>query len=1687
MSNRVGITVQPLPSMPDQQQPGGDTIAEAQQPVPDVSTVLEIGDVAIDVPDDAPGYIDPETAVDAALTAAGVEDNQDTHTTGIRPLGRHMLGLLRTEDATDQEHYGARIILMCGTRAERASLFVMDAVRIIDEIGKATRGSYYDQQKETTNDIVSQNLKDLDSLVALTQYPQAFPESTSRLAQRIEEGHFVSQFEIMKVAADLFEAAIAEMEAPDIVELLRQPRVSEVLDFELSSRPQVVETLMAQSSNLTEPRDRVTMAASLTDITSHVKYTIGKADAIDPITGEKSQASPEEIESAVNLVSRATNIVKELLPEPVKKMYVEHNEYLGSDAIRKIERLMDNSMDVSDMEALSQISDRWLEDARLLIRNTDQADESLINLAKVLKSGEHAKIINEVLRSSSNIVDLLIVAQLAEDPATSVILNDKKVLKYIESIRRMEHPIDVVNKLSHLSKQADVSQIMTIIGQNFTSLGLFEDALAREDTEAIQYFTKLVNLPCVDVESFEQIVNSVAKQILNNEQNMPNVVSIKENLDWLYTPEMQDVLADKVLGPATVKMFFQGVGDFKQIWQDNVGKLANNSELMNVLYVLAENQPLLMRDFPSVLYSNIGDITKYALGKLTELPPGAIGESLMNVINKLAGTYSQLEFAAILTQPGFAETLKPTEYQAMGTGDPKKELMFWIRDIAGSLESRESLERIIDIAPHASQLLESLLVTTIHTSLLRTILNKLIEQDGQSESAKKLIEFGANEHVVGLFEKLSDGYYEQQDYLLEALFKSPDWRNLLPLIELSGRNQLTYNDAGFFNFVLSYGDKGPEAQSKLTQLLDEIATDVHLTQFFQDTANGSRDNRIFTLLDMAIESGDSEVIRPVAELWHNRDFGDWSKFEIFVRAYSYSNDQQATLANFKNMIADRECQAFLRTFNERGNYYFKVLVESGDWTYYRDFMELAMTNALLANNPKIVRTLFEQIDLIEITPEQVNSTLDALQNNPGIRGYLLHDVPDPNSKAQIFTELLRNEGLIKQLQPAFDELLVNPILKDRPEYFYDVFQAILSGQPALITVQELGANQSLRYLFEALPVGDAGDLFRVLLRSDDWKRHEQFLVNVADSELLMSDIGYYRTFTAIYGDAGSDRGQILQRFREISNNPEAMVLLTQSVALVKKFDFLDTILISEDWQGDVRQLTRVREVFADEHITPEIFTLFGQIRHGDLSSLDPVLAKSINKVGEDGWNQLKTALTNVRESVLRGEVDAHSMLESPLLLKYLMTLTRFSSSEWGKHDDSEIIKLLTNDLDEPKTVSPAYQPSDTVNIRLVDAEAQEAFVISEPARNQYAGFARDIQQAIAMNADPDHVQDLGEKLHKVLKERAIEIGKGLEAMQAKLETLPESARTKLEQKIAEQREELQTLERTNPKTLMSLRNFYSTFSALARHKKAAPLLRQVLFAKVFRKNPELVEQWQERLEGETEPSLSDIEAMANFVQHFTNQETWAKRFRRNGMLKVLDNIASTDALNEDIGRSLSLDSAGSRPFAFVPTRGVLMELSGHIGDACWASKYTSIAKEFPNFTGLVIVQNPNTKDARFAGAAMLIEATAKNGTPLLVIRGLNPIENVITQLKPDDFYQQVVNYVQTIAAQLGRKVAIVIDDHTGGSGTNRPSLFQFLNNHRTSLRQIVLDNDPPTRFNGYNITNFTYLVGEPSEELPNQV
>ncbi len=497
---------------------------------------------------------------------------------------------------------------------------------------------------------------------------------------------------------------------------------------------------------------------------------------------------------------------------------------------------------------------------------------------------------------------------------------------------------------------------------------------------------------------------------------------------------------------------------------------------------------------------------------------------------------------------------------------------------------------------------------------------------------------------------------------------------------------------------------------------------------------------------------------------------------------------------------------------------------------------------------------------------------------------------------------------------------------------------------------------------------------------------------------------------------------------------------------------------------------------------------------------DELAELGVTRSGEAGVEQLKDLLQDFQRRIIIGEVTSTELGASSMLLGYYMDKTRLKVTEWGKTSAGDVVAKMRTSEQYHKTnpdVTFVERYTQSEILKVGTTKELKDFVFDEDFLHRYRVLTQAILKA-SDNCDPlklplsKKVLELEfckEQLVSVLQNKLAEEPNDVLTIRAEkeagqkgvaptevLEGLVSRRNMKLQQSIATLSDIL----------LRSVRDVQDNFVELAKYKEFHALLIETVFTFVFMQREHRGEPGNDDNNGlstaaeyavaKREPTRDGITWSLNFIDHIVNKEVMSRYFKDKEAAKALRQIASVVALEKQLAKMTVLADDKKTSMQFVPTRGALLEFSGQIGDACWASKYDSIARQFPNFTAVTMVEKPGTESEKLAGSALLIETVSDTGTPLLVIRGLNPLENVINKLQVEDFYTKFTTWAAEQATKMDRKLAIVIDGHSGGSATNRPVLFQFLTQQAKGLQKVRLASSKDTSFNNYDIRDQTYLV-----------
>ena len=464
----------------------------------------------------------------------------------------------------------------------------------------------------------------------------------------------------------------------------------------------------------------------------------------------------------------------------------------------------------------------------------------------------------------------------------------------------------------------------------------------------------------------------------------------------------------------------------------------------------------------------------------------------------------------------------------------------------------------------------------------------------------------------------------------------------------------------------------------------------------------------------------------------------------------------------------------------------------------------------------------------------------------------------------------------------------------------------------------------------------------------------------------------------------------------------------------------------------------------------------------------------VTRRGQAGIEQLRRINGSLRQQLVYGmqsddEVAGFVALTTgnELAKAIAKQLTRFGASQWGQHTDDAWTSVMQGHFSTRANhapLAPEFVQSELYNVRTIDAKEFDPSKIDEDARNRFIGLQESLQKAFEVAELPakgrfgslfaEGKQLLLDELERLgpIREGLVAKGnqKGIDNIESRIAGISEIA---------------------NMSTLEFMRTVRNDFDRLVtlNVKGFDSIVRVGMFARA------LTQSSAARILGET-VRTSDVtfDALANmndFVDHIVNQEVYRDYFADDNSRKSFERLSDTTALRAQLTKAQSGQVSGQTTLQFVPSRGIALELSGHMGDACWASKYESIANEFPGITSLTYVRNPGTNSERIVGAGLVIDTVdQETGEPVLILRGTNPIENYINGVKVEDFFGALSSYMSTVAN--GKKVAVVIDNQAGSGATNRPVLFEYLNSvvkpQMTDGRALQLPAD--TTFNGYLLT-----------------
>ncbi len=157
-----------------------------------------------------------------------------------------------------------------------------------------------------------------------------------------------------------------------------------------------------------------------------------------------------------------------------------------------------------------------------------------------------------------------------------------------------------------------------------------------------------------------------------------------------------------------------------------------------------------------------------------------------------------------------------------------------------------------------------------------------------------------------------------------------------------------------------------------------------------------------------------------------------------------------------------------------------------------------------------------------------------------------------------------------------------------------------------------------------------------------------------------------------------------------------------------------------------------------------------------------------------------------------------------------------------------------------------------------------------------------------------------------------------------------------------------------------------------------------------------------------------------------------------------------------------------------PVHGLGRVFAADLANACYNQFSFALARnEYPDLHADLLVEEGEGR-VDILGSTLWIEGRAKEDKKVLLIRALNPREDVVNrELRADHIVEATIERAITIAKARNMDEVRMCLDHSGGHATNRLAIFQAETNiarkrgYQRAIENLV--HTPETSFNGYHV------------------
>lgn len=476
------------------------------------------------------------------------------------------------------------------------------------------------------------------------------------------------------------------------------------------------------------------------------------------------------------------------------------------------------------------------------------------------------------------------------------------------------------------------------------------------------------------------------------------------------------------------------------------------------------------------------------------------------------------------------------------------------------------------------------------------------------------------------------------------------------------------------------------------------------------------------------------------------------------------------------------------------------------------------------------------------------------------------------------------------------------------------------------------------------------------------------------------------------------------------------------------------------------------------------------LSQGDSPSMDGTYLGITDK-GKIGLNQLRGKIRELNHKFITTPVfDAKKLeidFENPIVYQYLQNLVRFEEGRWGSsyQNFGDVIIEFEKDRNngEIEPLPQEYQ-NFSFQVELGLDEKEHPYVMTETALGKFLSLQSEIGHGLtAINHSEGHNKYFQKELNRYLNE-------DIKLLQESLDGADESEKKFINKEI-HARKELQENVAKNPDQIIKILLDYSVKNKINKSNHyVAQIIRQRLFSQSILSSGSNQKKLREvSAVNETAVDKKALSTLVELIGNEISQHVIPELELTGKQKKKLSKILNTKALREEIRRVNEFHSGKFKEIETVFSRDMLAEFSGYYCDTCWTGQ-DDIMKNNDTLIGAAFVQN-NV----LIGGSLFIESISEDGEKVLIIRGVNPRQNYITNLNPGSFVESFCDKLMDVAKARGCAKIVAPVKNTGAL-SNRPEILDYFDEKYSKEPLVKLGKKED--FNDYNITSSCVTIRE---------